>query len=72
MCLLIIEMVHRFQVVSEDNENYSFGITSASPETVISNNKLIGQRVGLVIYYGDPTLTNNVIENSIESDLEEY
>ncbi len=59
-------------IVSEDNENYSVGITSSSPATVISNNKLTGQRIGLMIYDGAPTLIDNIIENSIESDLEEY
>lgn len=59
-------------VVSENNENYSIGITSASPKTVISNNKLTGQRVGLAIYKGKPTLINNVIKDSIDSDLERH
>ncbi len=53
-------------VVSKNKKNYSLGAISISPGTSISNNSLTGQRIGMAIYGGNPTLSENTIANYIE------
>lgn len=53
-------------VVSKNKSNYSLGVISISPQTSINNNNLTGQRIGLAIYGGEPTLSENMISNYIE------